>query len=175
MAGAPIKPESNCPLCPRLATFRAEWRKREPAWYNSPVDSFGPVTARLLIVGLAPGLQGANRTGRPFTGDYAGTVAFTSRAQLTDFEYAEPAVDVWSTAASLYWMLTESTPRDFPAGREPVLVVLQDDPVPIRERNPEIPTTVAAVIDAALVDRPDIEVRTAAEFARLLRDAMGAR
>ena len=56
-----------------------------------------------------------------------------------------------------------------------MLVVLQDDPVPIRQRNPEIPATLAEAIDAALVDRPDIEVRTATEFARLLRDAMGTR
>lgn len=137
--------------------------------------SDGQLTAKLADFGLAKAFDLAGLSGHTFTGDYAGTVAFTSRAQLTDFKYAQPAVDVWSTAASLYWMLTESTPRDFPAGREPVLVVLQDDPVPIRERNPEIPTTVAAVIDAALVDRPDIEVRTAAEFARLLRDAMEAR
>jgi len=56
--------------------FRETWRKREPTWFNSPVPSFGPRDARLLIVGLAPGLQGANRTGRPFTGDYAGVLLY---------------------------------------------------------------------------------------------------
>jgi uracil-DNA glycosylase family 4 len=65
------KPGPDCPRCPRLVAFRNEWRKREPAWFNAPVPSFGPLDARLLIVGLAPGLRGANRTGRPFTGDYA--------------------------------------------------------------------------------------------------------
>src|SRR5260370_26152966 len=66
------KPGRDCPLCPRLKGFRDDWRQREPAWFNAPVASFGPAAARLLIVGLAPGLRGANRTGRPFTGDYAG-------------------------------------------------------------------------------------------------------
>ncbi len=70
------KAEPNCPRCPRLVEFRATWRAREPGWFNSPVPSFGPLEARLLIVGLAPGLQGANRTGRPFTGDYAGVLLY---------------------------------------------------------------------------------------------------
>jgi uracil-DNA glycosylase family 4 len=70
------EPGRNCPRCPRLVAFREEWRAHEPTWYNAPVSSFGPVDARLLIVGLAPGLQGANRTGRPFTGDYAGVLLY---------------------------------------------------------------------------------------------------
>jgi uracil-DNA glycosylase family 4 len=71
----------DCPLCPRLVEFREAWRRREPAWFNAPVPSFGPVDARLLIVGLAPGLQGANRTGRPFTGDYAGVLLYETLAR----------------------------------------------------------------------------------------------
>ncbi len=63
MAGKTTKPGRNCPLCPRLVAFREAWREREPSWFNAPVPSFGPVDARLLIVGLAPGLRGANRTG----------------------------------------------------------------------------------------------------------------
>jgi uracil-DNA glycosylase family 4 len=63
-------------LCPRLQAFREDWRVRRPDWFNAPVPSFGPVSARLLIVGLAPGLQGANRTGRPFTGEYAGDLLY---------------------------------------------------------------------------------------------------
>jgi uracil-DNA glycosylase family 4 len=70
------EPGRNCPLCPRLVEFRNEWRRKEPEWFNAPVPSFGPADARLLIVGLAPGLQGANRTGRPFTGDYAGVLLY---------------------------------------------------------------------------------------------------
>src|ERR1700720_471302 len=76
MAGKTTKPGRNCPLCPRLAEFRETWGAREPSWFNAPVPSFGPLDARLLIVGLAPGLQGANRTGRPFTGDFAGVLLY---------------------------------------------------------------------------------------------------
>ena len=75
------EPTANCPLCPRLAAFRQTWRDREPTWFNAPVPSFGPRHARLLIVGLAPGLQGANRTGRPFTGDYAGVLLYDTLAR----------------------------------------------------------------------------------------------
>jgi uracil-DNA glycosylase family 4 len=70
------KPGRDCPRCPRLVEFRETWRKKEPTWFNAPVPSFGPVEARVLIVGLAPGVQGANRTGRPFTGDYAGVLLY---------------------------------------------------------------------------------------------------
>ncbi|MCL4711491.1 MAG: uracil-DNA glycosylase [Pseudorhodoplanes sp.] len=70
------KPGRDCPLCPRLVQFREQARARQPDWFNAPVASFGPVDARVLIVGLAPGLQGANRTGRPFTGDYAGVLLY---------------------------------------------------------------------------------------------------
>jgi uracil-DNA glycosylase family 4 len=80
----------DCPRCPRLVAFRHAWREKQPDWHNAPVPSFGPVTARLLIVGLAPGLQGANRTGRPFTGDYAGDLLYATLAYFgfTAGEYA---------------------------------------------------------------------------------------
>jgi uracil-DNA glycosylase family 4 len=78
-------PGRDCPRCPRLVAFRQDWRQREPDWFNAPVDSFGPSHARLLIVGLAPGLRGANRTGRPFTGDYAGDLLY---ATLQEFGFA---------------------------------------------------------------------------------------
>jgi uracil-DNA glycosylase len=76
------KAPRDCPLCPRLVAFRNGWRQREPSWFNAPVPSFGSVDARLLIVGLAPGLQGANRTGRPFTGDYAGELLYNTLKQF---------------------------------------------------------------------------------------------
>ena len=69
-------PQPDCPLCPRLAAFRAAQRKAHPDWFNAPVPSFGDAAPELLIVGLAPGLRGANRTGRPFTGDYAGDLLY---------------------------------------------------------------------------------------------------
>ena len=75
-APASGKPGRDCALCPRLQAFREDWRRREPGWFNAPVGSFGPRGARLLVVGLAPGLRGANRTGRPFTGDYAGDLLY---------------------------------------------------------------------------------------------------
>jgi uracil-DNA glycosylase family 4 len=72
----------DCPRCARLVAFRHSLRSKQPTWHNAPVPSFGPVTARLLIVGLAPGLQGANRTGRPFTGDYAGELLYATLAHF---------------------------------------------------------------------------------------------
>jgi uracil-DNA glycosylase len=86
LASARIEPDRDCPLCPRLAAFRQEARQKQPAWFNAPVPSFGDPTGRLLIVGLAPGLQGANRTGRPFTGDYAGDLLY---ATLLEHGFAE--------------------------------------------------------------------------------------
>ena len=80
------EPDRNCPLCPRLAGFREATRVREPGWFNSPVPSFGDPDGRLLIVGLAPGLQGANRTGRPFTGDFAGDLLY---ATLLEYGFAK--------------------------------------------------------------------------------------
>ncbi len=69
-------PARDCPLCPRLEAFREENRRLWPGWHNAPVPSFGPKDAWLLIVGLAPGRKGANRTGRPFTGDAAGDLLY---------------------------------------------------------------------------------------------------
>ena len=69
-------PDRECSLCPRLSEFRAANRESFPGWHNAPVAAFGPLDAPLLIVGLAPGLRGANRTGRPFTGDFAGDLLY---------------------------------------------------------------------------------------------------
>jgi uracil-DNA glycosylase len=85
-AGLRTEPDRNCPLCPRLVAFREATRAREPGWFNSPVPPFGDANGRLLIVGLAPGLQGANRTGRPFTGDYAGDLLY---ATLLEYGFAK--------------------------------------------------------------------------------------
>jgi uracil-DNA glycosylase family 4 len=75
-------PARDCPLCPRLAEFRNANRVKFPNWHNAPVSSFGPLTARLLIVGLGPGLRGANATGRPFTGDWAGDLLYGTLLKL---------------------------------------------------------------------------------------------
>src|SRR4030081_974874 len=79
------QPPRDCPLCPRLAEFRQRNRAEHPDFFNGPVASFGALNAPLLIVGLAPGLKGANRTGRPFTGDYAGELLY---ATLTQYGFA---------------------------------------------------------------------------------------
>lgn len=70
------EPDHDCPLCPRLVAFRTVNRAEHPDWFNGPVPFFGARDARILIVGLAPGLRGANRTGRPFTGDFAGDLLY---------------------------------------------------------------------------------------------------
>lgn len=72
----PIFPDRDCDLCPRLKAFRDEQRLKYPDWHNAPVKSFGGLDAEFLIVGLAPGLRGANCTGRPFTGDWAGDLLY---------------------------------------------------------------------------------------------------
>ena len=84
------EPGRDCPLCPRLAALRAELRATEPAWFNAPVPTFGASDARLLVVGLAPGVRGANRTGRPFTADYAGDLLY---ATLIAAGFAEGAYE----------------------------------------------------------------------------------
>ena len=71
-----LKPDLDCSLCPRLVSLRRDCAATEPEWHNAPVDGFGPMDAWLLVMGLAPGRRGANRTGRPFTGDAAGGYLF---------------------------------------------------------------------------------------------------
>lgn len=75
-AACGAEPPRDCPLCPRLAEYRAENRAAHPDWWNGPAPSWGDPQARLLVMGLAPGRQGANRTGRPFTGDFAGVLLY---------------------------------------------------------------------------------------------------
>ncbi len=84
------QPGRDCPKCPRLVAFREENRENWPDWHNGPVESFGGDDAALLIVGLAPGLRGANRTSRPFTGDYAGQLLYPT---LQKFGFADGDYD----------------------------------------------------------------------------------
>lgn len=89
MTPSPTEPSRDCPLCPRLHDFIAAQRVKEPDWFNAPVPTMLPPagvdSVRLLIAGLAPGLRGANRTGRPFTGDYAGDLLYST---LRRFDFA---------------------------------------------------------------------------------------
>ena len=82
----PIQPDLDCALCPRLKAFRENNRVGKPHWHNSPVLSFGRINCELLIVGLAPGLSGANKSGRPFTGDHAGDFLYK---QLNKFGFSK--------------------------------------------------------------------------------------
>ncbi|KOX00882.1 hypothetical protein ADK65_14040 [Streptomyces sp. NRRL B-1140] len=135
----------------------------------------GPVSARvpkLADFGLAKAFENAGLSGHTRTGSLGGSVAFMSRPQVIDYKFAKPEVDVWSAAASLYWLLTGSAPRRFPARTDPVMVVLSETAVPIRERAPSLPRRLAAVVDEALVDSPRIPIGTAAELRRALSDAL---
>lgn len=82
MTKAAAEAPRDCPLCPRLVAYRAQNARAEPTWFNGAAPSFGDANARLLIVGLAPGRTGANRTGRPFTGDYAGDLLYGTLKKL---------------------------------------------------------------------------------------------
>ena len=90
MTHSKFDPEYNCPKCPRLEAFRLEWRAKEPEWHNGPVDTWsaqaGDETVKMLVIGLAPGLRGANLTGRPFTGDFAGDLLY---ATLEKYGFAQ--------------------------------------------------------------------------------------
>jgi uracil-DNA glycosylase family 4 len=84
------EPPRDCPLCPRLVDYRRENQAYDPSWWNGPAPSFGDPEARLLVLGLAPGRKGANRTGRPFTGDFAGVLLYET---LRKFGFSEGAYD----------------------------------------------------------------------------------
>src|SRR5205085_7297820 len=92
---ADIEPPRDCPLCPRLVAFREGLRAEHPDWWNAPVHCFGDPDAWLAIVGLAPGMHGANRTGRPFTGDFAGLLLYRTLLKhgLAEGSYEERADD----------------------------------------------------------------------------------
>ena len=81
-AAAPPEAPPGCPRCPRLVAYRQENRRVNPDWFNDPAPSFGDADARLLVVGLAPGRTGANRTGRPFTGDHAGVLLYQTLLKM---------------------------------------------------------------------------------------------
>jgi len=91
MGGPPVQPGRDCPLCPRLVALRQANRDAWPDWHNAPVASWGPLDAPILVLGMAPGLRGANRTGRPFTGDHAGRLLYATllKARLATGQYEE--------------------------------------------------------------------------------------
>jgi eukaryotic-like serine/threonine-protein kinase len=128
--------------------------------------------AKIGDYGLAKAFDQAGLSGQTRTGAVAGTPVFMPRQQVVNFKYARPEVDVWAAAASLYWMLTGRAPRDFSPEKDPWQVVLQTSAVPIRTRAAAIPARLAEVIDLALIDKPAIHFKTAAEFKRALEGVL---
>ncbi len=128
--------------------------------------------AKVGDYGLAKAFDQAGLSGLTCTGTVAGTPHFMPRQQVLDFRFAEPEVDVWAAAASLYNMLTGTSPREFPQGADRWQTVLQTDPVPIRQRDATIPPRLASVIDQALIDSPDIRMKSAAELRQALKEAI---
>ncbi|SHM24002.1 protein kinase domain-containing protein [Actinacidiphila paucisporea] len=129
-------------------------------------------TVKIADFGLSKAFDSAGLSGHTLTGAMGGTLAFMPRGQVIDFKYARPEVDLWATTATLYWMLTGSPPRDFPAGADAVDVVLHEPPVPVRDRLPTLPRRLAAVIDTALIDKPRVAPTTAADLAHAIRQAL---
>lgn len=96
MSGAAVaEPGRDCPLCPRLVEYRLANRAKWPEWHNAPVPCWGPRDARIMVLGLAPGVKGANRTGRPFTGDHAGKLLYATLLKfgLARGQYREDPAD----------------------------------------------------------------------------------
>ena len=121
---AAFEPDHDCALCPRLHDFIAGWRDREPDWHNGPVPVWADddeAAVRLLVIGLAPGLRGANRTGRPFTGDHAGELLYRT---LQDFGFARgtykasPDDGMRLTGAAIVNAVRCVPPQNKPVGAE---------------------------------------------------------
>ena len=127
--------------------------------------------ARLADFGLAKSFQQAGLSGMTATGTVAGTFQFMAREQLTSYREVRPTTDVWSMAATLYFLLTGQYPRDF-EGQDPLAVILRGGVVPLRRRDPSLPDDLAVVIDRALDDEPSRRFPTAREFVSALRGAL---
>ncbi len=129
-------------------------------------------SAKLADFGLAKSFQQAGLSGMTATGAVAGTFFFMPREQLTNFRQVRPVSDVWSMAATLYYLLTSEYARDFSSAPDPLAVILRGGVVPIRDRDPFLPDDLAAVIDRGLADDPDLRYPTAGEFVAALRGVL---
>jgi serine/threonine protein kinase len=127
---------------------------------------------KLADFGLAKSFQQAGLSGMTATGAVAGTFFFMPREQLTNFRKVRPVSDVWSMAATLYYLLTAEYARDFDSQPDPLAVILRGGVVPIRDRDPFLPDDLAAVIDRGLQDDPDRRYPTAGEFVTALRGVL---
>jgi serine/threonine protein kinase len=128
--------------------------------------------AKLGDYGLAKAFDMAGLSGHTFTGEVAGTPQFMPRQQVRKYKDLKPEADVWAIAATLYNVLTRHFPRDFSKDSDPWQIILETSAVPIRQRNPAIPSRLAEVIDQALVDDPEIGFKSAAEFKQALMQVL---
>lgn len=130
------------------------------------------LVAKVADFGLSKAFDQAGLSGLTRTGSIGGTVAFMARQQVVSYKFAKPEVDVWAVAATLYNMITGALPRDFPAGMDQIAVVLDSPAIPIRERRRALPSRLAAVIDEALIERPEIPIKSALELKHALEQAL---
>ena len=169
-------PGRDCPICPRLVGYRLEQRAAHPQWFNAPVPSFGAPDAELLIVGLAPGVQGANRTGRPFTGDFAGDLLYGTLLKF-GFANGEFKADPQDGLTLRRTMITNAV-RCVPPQNKPLPVEIKSCNSFLRLRIDALPRLKAAVAlgriahDGVLTA---LEVRKAAHpFGHGAQHAIGA-
>jgi serine/threonine protein kinase len=127
----------------------------------------GKITVKIGDYGLAKAFDLAGLSGQTLTGFKAGTPVLMCRQQLLNYKHVQPEVDVWAAAACLYYMLTGTFSRNF-TGRDLFDAVLQNDPVPIRQRDASIPRRLAEVIDLALVEKPEIYFKSATHLKQAL-------
>ena len=130
----------------------------------------GNIVAKLGDYGLAKAFDMAGLSGQTMTGTSMGTPHFMPRQQVLEFKYAQPDVDVWAIAATLYFMLTGKFSRDLNDTTNPMLEILTKPPVPIRERDASIPQPLADLIDKALIDNPKLHFNSAFEFKQALQN-----
>jgi serine/threonine-protein kinase len=134
-------------------------------------DSSKPVV-KIADFGLAKAFEGAGLSGHTNTGQKAGTPAFMPRQQLLGYKYTKPESDVWAAAATYYYVLTGKFTKDYIRGRDAYSIALTEEAVPIRKRNKSIPSKLADVIDAALIERPEIGIKSAAELKKKIEGAL---
>lgn len=130
------------------------------------------LTAKIADFGLAKAFETSGLSGHTESGQVAGTPVFMPRQQIINYRYAEPDVDVWAVAASLYYMLTGTFPKDFNNAKDVIAAALTNEAVPIRKRNPGVPKKLADVLDTALREKPGIGVKSAAELKKLIDGAI---
>lgn len=142
-------------------------------FHESPAnESQGQFHVKISDFGLAKSLETAGLSGMTATGNTGGTYAFMPREQLTDFKRVEPVSDVWSIAATFYYLLTSAYPRPVSRGRDPIEVILQEEALPLAERAPHVPAAVAQVIDRALASAPGERFADAGQMREAIEHAL---